>query len=139
MSFDPWNGRTTIRFGGQPLGDQPLGDALIITESSRPSAPPAPIYTTISSPRKAEPGRLHWVVQWKPRGAAPAAGWTVSYTPAPPAPIAPPAQPTQLTHPAQPPAAQTRPTLGGSARSISRHLTATWDATGTGKPTTIAT
>jgi hypothetical protein len=140
MSFDPWNGRTTVR-----LGDASLGAAPIITAPSRPPAPAMLVLTTVSRPKKAEPGELHWVVQWKPSGAtaAPAAGWTVEYASTQPAQLAQPAQPAAA--PAQPAAtaaaatAQARPTLGGSARSISCHLTATWNATGGGKPTNIAT
>ncbi|HWO17509.1 MAG TPA: hypothetical protein VNO30_01995 [Kofleriaceae bacterium] len=149
MSFDPWNGRTTVQLGSQP-GGQSLGDAPLSTApiGTRPVTPAMPVYATIRGPKKAKPGELHWVVQWKPAGAAPAAGWTVHYAAAQTAPAAPAApaastastaQPAQPAPPAPPAAAPARPTLGGSARSISRHLTATWSATASGKPTTIAT
>jgi hypothetical protein len=135
MSFDPWNGRTTIRLGGPSRGDAP-----ITTAPSRPSTPAGLFYTTVSSPRKTEtePGGLHWVVQWKPSGATPAVGWTVQHAKAP-AGSTGAAEPAAATTPPAPAPAQARPTLGGSARSISRHLTATWNATGGSKPTTIAT
>ena len=127
MSFDPWNGRTTVR-----LGDPSTGDAPIRTAPSCPTPPAGLFYATVSGPKKSEPGGLHWAVQWQPSGAPPAVGWTVQHAkaPAPPAPPAPPSPPSP---------AQARPTLGGSARSISRHLTATWNATGGSKTTTIAT
>ena len=133
MTFDPWNGRRTVSVGGTSPGDAPsFAAAALPAPAARrpapaltvpPAAPPraaapphaALAYTISGAPRR-EPDRSGFRARWQPSGA--------------PAAVAPPPPP-----PSPPRAA---PTLSRGAGSIPHDLTATWDATGGGKTTTIA-
>lgn len=131
MTFDPWNGRRTVSVGGTSPGDAPSFAATLPTPAAARRPAPAllvpPRAPAASSPRaglayahtiggapRRDPDRSGFRARWQPSGAPVAA-------------VAPPPLPPRAA-----------PTLSRGAGSIPHDLTATWDATGGGKPTTIA-
>jgi hypothetical protein len=127
MSFDPWNGRRAVSIGGTSSGDAPIfvtlpaagrrpAPALRVplhrARTTEVPAPPRELAYTIGGAAPRDPDRSGWIARWTPRGAPAAA--------------------------AAPPLPRAAPTLSRGPGSIPHDLTATWDATRGGKPTTIA-